>query len=297
MSQAAQDILAVATTAEAVHYQRISVRPLCGALGAEIGGVDLSQPLDEATVAEIRRAFLDHSVIAFRGQDLPPDRQIAFTEIFGPVEQHPLYRSNPIDGYPEILVLEHKAGQFINGKNDIWHSDITFSETPPLGSLLHCRACWEGFADTMFANQHLAYERLSAPMKRFLDGLTAVHSAELLQRMNNAHPYNKRIESIADPVVHPVVRTHPETGRKSLYINAAFTIGIRELENEESANLLAFLYDHAVQPAFVYRHRWRVGDVVMFDNRCLMHYVVPDHPHDMHRRMHRTTAGGDRPFH
>jgi taurine dioxygenase len=296
MSQSAQEILAMESTAEAAPYHRITVRRLSGALGAEIGGVDLSKPIDDATVSEIRRAFLDHSVIAFRDQDLAPDRQIAFTEIFGPVEQHPLYRTGEIEGYPEILVLEHKAGQFFNGKNDIWHSDITFSETPPLGSVLHCRACWEGFADTMFANQYLAYERLSGPMKRFLEGLTAAHSAELLQRKNNAQPYNKRIESIADPVVHPVIRTHPETGRKSLYINAAFTTAIRELEDEESTNLLAFLYEHAVQPAFVYRHRWRVGDVVMFDNRCLMHYVVPDHPHDMHRRMHRTTATGDKPF-
>lgn len=296
MSQLAQDVLAAEATQQAAPYRRITVNRLCGALGAEIGGVDLSEPLDDDTIGEIHRAFLEYSVIAFRGQDLAPDRQIAFTEIFGPVEQHPLYRSNPIEGYPEILVLEHKAGQFINGKNDIWHSDITFSETPPLGSVLHCRACWEGFADTMFANQYLAYERLSEPMKRFLDGLTAAHSAELLQRKNNAQPYNNRIESIADPVIHPVVRTHPETGRKSLYVNSAFTIGIRELEDEESAQLLAFLYEHAVQPAMVYRHRWRVGDVVMFDNRCLMHYVVPDHPHDMHRRMHRTTARGDKPF-
>lgn len=282
--------------AQPVGYSRITVRRMSGAAGAEIGGVDLSRPLDRATVAEICQAFHEHCVIVFRDQDLAPDRQIAFTEIFGPVHQHPLLRNEGIDGYPEILVLEHKAGQFVNGRNDAWHSDITFSETPPLGSVLHCRACWEGFADTMFANQYAAYEALSEPMKRFLDGLSAEHSSERLRQRNNAQPENVPITEIPDPVVHPVIRTHPETGRKSLYVNWVFTARIRELADEESANLLAFLYEHAVQPAFVYRHRWRVGDVSMFDNRCLMHCVVQDHPHDMHRLMHRTTASGNRPF-
>ena len=287
---------AIAETGEAVAYARITVTRVCGAMGAEIGEVDLSNPLDEATVAEIRRAFLDHGAIVFRGQDVPPEQQIAFTEIFGSVVPHPLYRTNAIEGYPEILVLEHKAGQFINGKNDIWHSDITFGEAPPLGSVLQCRACWEGFADTMFANQYAAYEALSEPMRRFLEGLEAEHSSERLQRMNNAQSYNKRIEEIPEPVVHPVVRTHPETGRKSLYVNEAFVTRILGLTDEESENLLDFLYAHAVKPAFVYRHRWRPGDVVMFDNRCLMHYVVPDHPKDMYRLMHRTTAAGDKPY-
>jgi len=288
---------ALAESTQPAPYTRITVTRVCGAMGAEIGEVDLSQPIDEATVAEIHRAFLEHCAIVFRGQDVPPDRQIAFTEIFGSVVPHPLYRTNAIEGHPEILVLEHKAGQFINGKNDIWHSDITFGEAPPLGSVLQCRACWEGFADTMFANQYAAYEALSEPMRLFLDSLEAEHSAERLQRNNNARSYNDRIEEIPEPVIHPVIRTHPETGRKSLFVNEAFVTRICGLTDEESANLLGFLYAHAVQPAFVYRHRWRPGDVVMFDNRCLMHYVVPDHPQDMYRLMHRTTAAGDRPFH
>lgn len=277
-------------------YRRITVNKLCGAAGAEIGGVDLSKPLDADTTAEIRRAFLDHCVIAFRGQDLSPERQIAFTQIFGKVEQHPLYRSNLIEGFPEILVLEHKAGQYINGKNDTWHSDITFSETPPLGSVLHCRAAWEGFADTMFANQYLAYEALSAPLKHLFDGMKAEYDAEILLRLNNKHAYNKRIEDIPPPVSHPVIRTHPETGRKAIFVNSAYTKRLLGVTEDESRHLLDYLYAHAVRPDFVYRHRWRVGDVVMFDNRCLQHYVVPDHPHDMHRLMHRTTAAGDRPF-
>ena len=215
-------------------YRKITVKQRCGAAGAEIGGVDLSKPLEQDTIAEIRRAFLENCVLAFRGQDVSPEKQIAFTGIFGKVEQHPLYRTNSIEGYPEILVLEHKAGQYINGKNDIWHADITFNEAPPLGSVLQCRAAWEGYADTMFANQYMAYEALSEPLRHMLDGLNAEHSAELLQRRNNAHSYNKPIKEIAPPVLHPVVRTHPETGRKSLFVNPTFTTRILGLSEEES---------------------------------------------------------------
>lgn len=276
-------------------YRRLTVKNACGACGAEISGVDLSRPLDQETVAEIRRAFLDRSVVVFRGQTLSPKQQIDFTSIFGKVEQHPHYRTNAIDGFPEILVLEHKAGQFVNGKNDIWHADITFVDAPPLGSILHCLAAWEGYSDTMFANQYMAFETLSDPIKRMLTGLHAEHSAEILVRRNNKHAYNRPIENVAPPVVHPVVRIHPETGRKCLFVNATYTTRIVGMSEKESRWLLDFLFEHAVQHEFIYRHRWRVGDVVMFDNRCLLHYVVPDHPHDMHRRMHRTTASGDRP--
>ncbi len=277
-------------------YRKITVRQLCGAAGAEIDGVDLAKPLEKDTIAEIRQAFLANCVLAFRGQNLSPAQQIAFTEIFGKVEQHPLYRTNSIEGHPEILVLEHKAGQYINGKNDIWHADITFNECPPLGSVLHCHAAWEGYSDTMFANQYRAYEALSEPLRRMLDGLKAEHSAEILQSRNNAQSYNKPIKEIGPPVIHPVVRTHPESGRKTLFVNPVYSSRIVGLSEEESRWLLDFLFAHSVRPDFVYRHRWRVGDVVMFDNRCLQHYVVPDHPHDMHRLMHRTTAAGDRPY-
>jgi taurine dioxygenase len=292
MSQAAVASLSNAHEREGA----ISVTRLCGAAGAVVSGVDLAAPLDDSATAAIRQALLDHCVIVVRDQDLAPAQQIAFTEIFGKVEPHPQYKSNAIDGYPEILVLEHKAGQYINGKNDIWHSDLTFLEAPPLGSVLQCRAAWEGYSDTMFANQCMAYDALSDPLRQMLDGLTAEHSGARNQRTNNAQSYNKPITYVPPPVVQPVVRTHPETGRKALFVNPAFTTRIVELSEEESRCLLDFLFAHSVRPDFVYRHHWRVGDVVMFDNRCLLHYVVPDHPHDMHRLMHRTTASGDRPF-
>lgn len=287
--------MTISESSQSVEFRHIAVTPVCGAAGAEIAGVDLSQPLSEAVRSEVHRAFLQYSLVLFRDQDLSPAAQIDFTGLFGPVVQHPLYRSAEIDGHPEILVLEHKAGQFFNGRNDIWHSDVTFEERPALGSVLHCRACWEGFGDTMFANQNLAYESLSDQMKTMLGGLEAEHSAALLAERNNDASNNVPIRDVPAPVRHPVIRTHPETGRKSLYVNEAFTTGIVRMPTEESRALLDFLYTHATQPRFVYRHRWRVGDVVMFDNRCLMHYVVLDFPPEMHRRMHRTTAGGDRP--
>ncbi|MBM3572347.1 MAG: hypothetical protein FJX52_08310 [Alphaproteobacteria bacterium] len=276
-------------------YRQITVRRLCGALGAEIGGVDLSRPLDPAVQAEIRRAFLDHHIIAFRGQDLTPAQQIAFTAIFGPVEQHPLYRSTQIDGHPEILVLEHKAGQFFNGRNDIWHADITFAEQPPLGGVLHCRAIEEGFGDTMFANQCLAYDKLSPGLRALLDPMGAEHSARVLIERNNAANYNVPVTEMPAPVVHPVVRTLTETGRKTLFVNPTYTERFADMTAAESRPLLDYLYAWGTRSEFVYRHRWRFGDVVMFDNRCCWHYVVIDYGPDMYRRMHRTTARGDRP--
>ena len=276
-------------------YRHIKVRPTAGALGAEIDGVDLARPIPGEVADEIRRAFLAHSVIAFRGQDLDPASQIAFTRLFGAVEQHPLYRSNQIEGFPEILVIEHKKGQFLNGRNDVWHADITFAEQPPLGSILHCKAAREGFGDTMFASQTRAFETLSPGMQRLLEPLQAEHSAVVMQQRNNSAKENVPIESIAPPVLHPVVRVHPETGRPTLFVNPVYTIGLQGMTAEESRALLDYLYQHAIRPEFTYRHRWRVGDVVMFDNRCLLHYVVVDYGPDIHRKMHRTTASGDRP--
>jgi taurine dioxygenase len=273
----------------------MTVKRINGALGAEIGGVDLAKPLDDATAQAIRRALAEHLVIVFRGQDVKPAEQIAFTRLFGEVEPHPLYKSARIEGFPEILVIEHKAGQFFNGRNDIWHADVTFSEAPPLGSVLHCKAIEEGFGDTLFANVQRAYERLSPGLKRMLDGMRALHSASLLQQRNNQDTYNVAIKEVAPAVSHPVVRTDPTTGRKGLFVNPTFTERFADMTDAESKPLLDYLYGFVTQPEHIYRHRWRVGDVVMFENRCVWHYVSVDYPPDMHRRMHRTTASGDRP--
>ena len=268
---------------------------LGGALGAKIGGVDLSRPIDEATGGAIRGALNEHFVLVFRDQDLSPAQQIAFTRLFGPVEPHPHYRTGQIEGHPEVLVLEHKDGKFYNGRNDIWHADVTFAERPPLGGVLHCRAVEEGYGDTLFANVVLAYERLSPGLRRLLDGLKAEHSARILLTRNNRDSYNVPIAEVAPPVAHPVVRTNPDTGRKGLFVNPTYAERFVGMTDEESRPLLDYLFRFATRPEFVYRHRWRVGDVVMFDNRSVWHYVSVNYPPGMHRRMHRTTATGDRP--
>ena len=197
------------------------------------------------------------------------------------------------------MLIEQKGRQGVY--NDMWHTDVTYQQAPPMGSILHAQILPPQGGDTLWASMYAAYDALSDRMKTFLDGMTALHdfgysySGYLLDKPEG----RKRLREIEDQyptVEHPVIRTHPETGRKALFVNSAFTTRLLGVSTEESEHLLKFLYAHAVRPDFVYRHRWRVGDVVMFDNRCLQHYVVPDHPHNMHRRMHRTTASGDRPF-
>lgn len=286
----------IETRSPAAAYKRFAVRRMCGALGAEVTGVDLAKPMDDELSAELNRAFLEHLVLVFPKQTLSNDQQIAFTKLFGAIQPHPLYRSAEMDGYRDILVLEHKAGQFFNGRNDIWHTDMTFKETPPKMGMLYCRAVDEGFGDTMFCNMYKAYETLSDGMRATLDPLKAVHSSALLQRRNNAKSYNIPIKEIPPPVIHPVIRTHPETGRKALFVNSSFVTNFVDMTEEESEPLVDFLVNHATQPERIYRHRWRVDDLVMWDQRATMHYVVIDYGPDMHRRMHRTTAAGDRPF-
>jgi taurine dioxygenase len=282
-----------AATVTWVHpSEGFAAEQLCGALGAEIRGIDLSRPLDDAARGFIRDAFARHLVLVFRGQTLSAQQQIDFTRLFGPVERHPLYRSAVIDTHPEILVLEHRRGEWVNGRNDIWHADMTFTGTPPLGTVLYCRDIEEGRGDTMFCNMHLAFDSLSPGMQRLLTPLFAEHSAELLVRRNNARPENVPIPQTPPPVSHPVVATHPETGRKSLYVNPVFTRRFCGMTDAESRPLLDMLYAAALRPEHIYRHRWRVDDVVIWDNRVTMHYAVIDYGPDMHRLMLRTTATG-----
>ncbi|MCA8966522.1 MAG: TauD/TfdA family dioxygenase, partial [Planctomycetes bacterium] len=213
-------------------YRHIQVTPIAAALGAHIEGVDLSKPLGDEVKAEIHRAFLDHAVVLFRGQDLDPASQMAFTRLFGAVDQHPLYRSNQIEGFPEILVIEHKEGKFLNGRNDIWHADVTFAEQPPLGSVLACKHGRAGWGDTLFASLTRAFDALSPGMQRLLTPLQGVHSAKVLQDRNNAAKENIPVTEIPPPVEHPVVREHPENGRPTLFVNCAYTVGIKDMRPE-----------------------------------------------------------------
>ncbi len=274
---------------------RLDIRPIAGALGAEIRGLALDPPLDAATVAAIRQALLDHLVIFFRDQDLPPERFLAFARRFGEPVEYPFVRG--IEGYPEIIQvskLEHETVNF----GGIWHSDTTYLEQPPMGTLLVAREVPKVGGDTLFANQYLAYETLSDGMKRLLEGLTAVNSSA---RADVSRTREDRIKS--DPSAragealvaeHPVVRTHPETGRKALYVNIAHTAGFVGMTEGESAPILAYLFQHQTRPEFTCRFAWEKGSLAFWDNRAVQHNPVNDY-HGHRRIMHRITLAGDRP--
>jgi taurine dioxygenase len=274
----------------------LEVRQLGVALGAEIRGADLSQPLDATAVECIRSAFLEHIVLVIRGQSLSPAAQIAFTELFGAVEPHPLASRRGLPDFPQLMVLENRPGK-PGARNDFWHSDISHAECPPAVSLLHALEVPEGRGDTMFCSMYAAYEQLSSGMQRFLEKLQALHSGEATARRNREEPSDALpILEVPPPLSHPVVRTHPETGRKALYVNPFFTQCFSDMSEPESAPILNYLHELATRPENVYRHRWQKGDVLFWDNRCAMHYAVKDYDEHMPRLMHRTTAAGDRPF-
>ena len=273
----------------------LDIRPIAGALGAEIEGVALDGALDEATVAAIRRALLDHLVIFFRDQELPPERFLALARRFGAPVEYPFVRG--IEGYPEIIQVakfEHETVNF----GGIWHSDTTYLERPPMGTLLVAREVPQAGGDTLFANQYLAYETLSSGMKRLLDGLRAVNSSA---RADVSRTREDRIRS--DPAgaarqelvaEHPVVRTHPETGRKALYVNIAHTVRFVGMTEAESAPILGFLFEHQTRPEFTCRFAWAPGSLAFWDNRAAQHNPVNDY-HGQRRVMHRITLAGDLP--
>jgi taurine dioxygenase len=275
-------------------HQHIAVNPLAGALGAEITGVHLGN-LNEAQFAEIRAAFLQHQVIFFRDQEITRDQHKAFGRRFGVLHVHPFLQPLKHDGHPEFVVLESdEKHPFVA---EAWHSDVTFQDTPPLGSVLRCIAAPEFGGDTMWANMYAAYEALSDTMQRLLSGLTAIHDTSRSFSRDNyktEHVGGKRAEQVVS-AEHPVVRTHPETGRKALFVNATFTDSINGMKPAESTALLSFLYRHIESPDFSCRFRWRKNSVAMWDNRCTQHRVVADNL-NAYRRMERVTINGDKPF-
>lgn len=274
----------------------MTITPLGPGIGAEIGGVDLSCDVSLAVFRDIHQAFLDHMVLVFRNQSVEPRSQVDFTELFGAVEPHPLRSRRSHDEHPGVFVIENRPGK-PSARNDFWHSDISFNETPPQLSILHAVVALEGKGDTLFANMYAAYESLSDELRRSLLTMQAEHSAARLARRNEKSPATdgKQIQHVPLPVEHPVVRTHPESGRRALYVNPYFTSCIVGMEKEESAQLLTLLNIHATRKENIYQHAWRSGDLVMWDNRCTMHYAVYDYDDTMPRLMHRTTAAGDRP--
>lgn len=273
----------------------LEVRLLGAALGAEIRGVDLSRPLDAATLDFIRNAFLEHVVLVIRGQCLSPAAQIAFTAHFGAVEPHPLNSRRGFPDFPELMVLENRPGR-PGARNDFWHSDISHAECPPAVSLLHALEVPEARGDTLFCNMYAAYERLSPGMQQLLENLQALHSGEATAKRNREAATDALpITEVPPAVAHPAVRTHPETGRKALYVNPFFTLRFIDMSESESAPILNYLHELATRQENLYRHRWAKGDVLMWDNRCAMHYAIKDYDEHVPRHMHRTTAAGDRP--
>ena len=274
----------------------LELRPLSGSLGAEVQGIDLSAELSEQQVSAIRSALVEYHVLAFRDQELSPEQQMHFGRRFGELDTHPFVEGNR--DHPEILDIVTEPADRLNFGGG-WHSDVTFLAEPDLGSILYALEVPSVGGDTLFANQQLAYDNLSKTMQGMLEGLTAVHTAAMqyspggLSTQSNAME-TKNADRAADIVEHPVVRTHPESGRKGLYVNRAFTARIRGLRAEESRAVLDFLCDHAVKEAFTCRLSWEPGTLAMWDNRSVQHYAL--HDYAGHRRvMRRITVKGDRP--
>jgi len=275
--------------------QSITLAPIAGAIGAEIAGVDLSQDLPEATVAAIRRALLDHLVVFFRGQSLTPAQFMAFASRFGRPVKYPFVKG--LEDFPEITPILKREEDRVNF-GGLWHSDTVYQQEPPMGTILYGLEIPPYGGDTEFANQYLAYEALSAPLRAFLDGLTAVNMSGkgAVQKTRSDAIERASAGLKGDELVsrHPVVRTHPETGRKALYVNAAHTTQFEGMSEEESQPLLEFLFRHQVKPEFTCRFRWEKGSLAFWDNRCAQHNPINDY-HGFRRLMHRVTLAGDVP--
>jgi len=275
-------------------YRSIKVLPIAGALGAEISGVDLATDLVDGTVAEIRRAWLDHLVVFFRCQFLGPVEFLAFARRLGIPVEYPFVKG--IEGFPEIISVAKLPHETVNF-GGIWHSDTVYLERPPMATMLIAREVPPFGGDTMWANMYAAYEALSPGMQRLLENLSSVNSSALADvsktredRIRDSGNGGER-EFLAE---HPVVRTHPETGRKALYVNIAHTQRFVDMTEDESRPLLRFLFEHSVRPEFTCRFQWRVGSVALWDNRCSMHNPINDY-HGHTRRMHRISLAGDVP--
>lgn len=274
-------------------YRHIEVRRIAGALGAEISGVDIARPLADEIVAEMRRAWLEHLVIFLRSQKLTPQGLLAFSQRFGAPMEYP-----QLKGLPEcpmitpVIKLEHERVNF----GGVWHSDTTYLECPPMASMLYALETPPVGGDTLFANQYLAYETLSEGLKAALAGLVGVNSSTKadVTRSREDRLREAGVETKALTGEHPVIRAHPETGRKALYVNRGHTARFKGWSEEESAPLLGYLFTHQVRPEFTCRFHWEPGSLAFWDNRCTQHNPVNDY-HGHRRVMHRVTLEGDIP--
>lgn len=267
---------------------KLTIRPVTPTIGAEVEGVDLSAPLDARVVAEIRKALLDHLVLFFRDQEMTPEQQLRFSEFFGPVMIPTIDTLSTAQ--PGVTLIDQTApkGEY----TDRWHTDHTFVEETPLGAVLRAVELPSSGGDTCFASMYAAYETLSPRMQGFLETLNAVHSTEIVSRaLANVDRVETRKEREA---IHPIVRVHPETGRKLLFVCGNFTTRIVGLSDAESDALLALLFEHIKNAAFQCRFQWEVDSVAFWDNRCTQHCAIPDYTE--RRLMQRTMILGDRPL-
>ena len=270
----------------------LNIQRVSGALGAEISGVDLSEDLSDETIAAIRQAYVEHQVVFFRDQSLTPDRQVAFGRRFGPLNVHP-YVSGMAD-HPEVMEIIKEPEDRLNFGGG-WHSDMSFLATPSIGSILYAVETPAFGGDTLFASQAAAYDALSPGLKKTLEGLNAVHSASREYSAKGASAQKRQSMSVAEAegavgeYVHPVVLEHPETGRKALYVNPAFTLKIEGWSTRESRALLDFLFEHSRHEAFTCRFRWAPGSVAFWDNRSVWHFALNDYP-GQRRHMRRVTV-------
>jgi taurine dioxygenase len=269
------------------------ITPLGPTFGALVDNIDLSRPQNDHTLAIIRETLIEHKLLVFRDQHMTPSQQRDLAALFGPLYIHPLL--NQDDELQEIAILNHDRSR--PPEPDEWHTEASFVETLPLGSILYGAIIPETGGDTLFADLAAAYAALSEPMQTMLNGLRATH--DLAKGFRASAYYGEKNPKWGDacssnpPVSHPVVRTHPESGIKSLFVNESFTTAIEGLKIDESRTLLDFLFRHQARPQFVYRHRWQTGDVLFWDNRAVQHMVVADY-WPRHRRIHLASILDDR---
>ena len=272
----------------------IAVRPVSAAVGAEILGLDLAASLPAPTIEAIRRALSEHGVVFFRDQKLTPEQHVAFAQRFGAINVNRFFKT--VDGHPMIAEVRKEPEQTGNIGGS-WHTDHSYDQAPAMGSVLYAREVPETGGDTLFASMYAAYDALSDGLKQTLEGLQALHSS---RHVFGVDAYAGRgdlkgrylnPEAATQDAVHPVVVRHPGSGRRALYVNAAFTVRIVGWTDEESRPLLQYLYHHASRPEFSYRFQWREGSIAFWDNRCTWHYALNDY-HGQRRLMHRITVEG-----
>ena len=273
----------------------ITVQHLSGSLGAEISGIDLTQPLDNSIYADIRQLLVEHEVIFFRDQDISLSQHKALAESFGPLQTHPAYGT--IEGFPEITILESTPEK--PTMIECWHSDMTFKKHPPMGTILRSRIIPPKGGDTLWSSMTAAYDGLSSGMQNFLSSLTAVHDFAFgfKESLAEAGGRERLAQAVADnpPVEHPVICTHPESGKKVIFVNELFTTHIVGMTAKESRALLGFLYEHVVTPEFTCRFSWQPNSIALWDNRSTQHKPINDY-FPAHRKLERTTIDGDKPY-